>query len=41
MQTTDKRNLEKRTWYYQSLIDIDQLSKKMNYNELKRALENK
>lgn len=37
MQTTDKRNIEKRTRYYQSLIDIDQLEKNMDYRKLKES----
>lgn len=32
-----KRNIEKRTRYYQSLIDIDQLEKNMDYRKLKES----
>ncbi|MCI5696590.1 MAG: Rpn family recombination-promoting nuclease/putative transposase [Spirochaetia bacterium] len=35
IQTTDKRNLEKRARYYQSLMDIDQLEHNVDYNRLK------
>ena len=32
-----KRNIEKRTRYYQSLIDIDQLEKNMDYRKIKES----
>ena len=35
IQTTNKRNLEKRARYYQSLMDIDQLEHNVDYNSLK------
>ena len=37
VQTTDKRNLGKRTRYYQSMIDIDSLMKGADYSELKES----
>lgn len=37
MQTTDKANLEKRTRYYQGLIDIDHLEHEMDYKTLKES----
>ncbi len=35
MQTTDTKNLPKRARYYQSVIDMDNLSKGENYSKLK------
>ena len=35
MQTTDTKNLPKRARYYQSIIDMDNLSRGENYNKLK------
>ena len=35
MQTTDTKNLPKRARYYQSIIDMDNLSKGENYTKLK------
>ena len=35
MQLTDKKNLPKRSRYYQSIIDVDNLSKGENYTKLK------
>lgn len=37
VQTTDKRNLGKRTRYYQSMIDIRALEKGQNYKKLKKS----
>ncbi|WP_318662850.1 Rpn family recombination-promoting nuclease/putative transposase [Treponema sp.] len=37
IQTTDKHNLEKRARYYQSLMDIDQLERSMDYRQLKES----
>ena len=37
MQTTNEHNLEKRARYYQSIIDIDELDKSVNYKELKES----
>ena len=37
MQTTENRNLPKRTRYYQGMIDLNILEKGDNYNELKRS----
>lgn len=38
VQTTNKRNLGKRTRYYQSMIDTRVLEKGQDYNLLKKAL---
>lgn len=35
MQTTDTKNLPKRTRYYQSIIDMSNLNKGVNYTKLK------
>ena len=37
VQTTDKRNLGKRTRYYQSMIDIRALEKGQDYKKLKKS----
>ena len=37
MQTTNKYNLEKRSRYYQSVLDLDDLSKNMDYKKLKES----
>ena len=37
MQTTENRNLPKRTRYYQGMIDLNILEKGDNYKELKRS----
>lgn len=37
MQTTANRNLPKRSRYYQGMIDINLLSKSMNYSKLKKS----
>lgn len=38
VQTTNKRNLGKRTRYYQSMIDTRVLEKRQDYNLLKKSL---
>ena len=37
MQTTDKKNLPKRSRYYSSMIDLDVLEKGMDYNALPKS----
>ena len=37
MQTTENRNLPKRTRYYQGMIDLNILEKGENYKDLKRS----
>ena len=37
MQTTTNKNLPKRSRYYQGMIDINLLSKSMNYSKLKKS----
>lgn len=37
MQTTENRNLPKRTRYYQGMIDLNILEKGENYRDLKRS----
>ena len=37
MQTTDKKNLPKRSRYYSSMIDLDILDKGMDYNSLPKS----
>ena len=37
IQTTNEHNLELRARYYQSLMDIDEFEKSMDYNELKET----
>lgn len=37
LQTTDTKNLPKRARYYQSKIDMDNLSKGENYSKLKES----
>ncbi len=37
MQTTENRNLPKRTRYYQDMIDLSILEKGENYKDLKRS----
>ena len=37
LQTTDTKNLPKRARYYQSIIDMDNLSKGENYSKLKES----
>lgn len=37
MQTTDNRNLPKRTRYYQGMIDLSLIERGADYNKLKRS----
>lgn len=37
MQATDKKNLPKRTRYYQGMIDLNIINKGQNYNKLKKS----
>lgn len=37
MQTTDKRNLPKRSRYYQGMIDLNTIEKGENYKKLKES----
>lgn len=37
MQSTDKKNLPKRTRYYQGMIDLNIINKGEDYNKLKKS----